>query len=74
MARKPLLLALMAGGAGMTLLSAPALADDTLKDALLQAYLTNPTLMAARANQRATDETVPIARVSSNSIGVPFSR
>src|SRR5690606_14272462 len=61
---KRLLLALLASGAGMTLLPAPALADDTLQEALLQAYLTNPTLMAARANQRATDENVPIARSS----------
>ncbi|HTM96468.1 MAG TPA: TolC family outer membrane protein [Croceibacterium sp.] len=37
---------------------------DTLKDALLGAYQTNPTLQAARANQRATDENVPIARSS----------
>jgi outer membrane protein len=62
--RKFALLALLAGGAGVTLLPAPALADDTLKQALLDAYLTNPTLMAARANQRATDENVPIARSS----------
>jgi outer membrane protein len=47
-------LALALGGA-------PAFAD-TLKDALVGAYQTNPTLQAARANQRATDENVPIER------------
>jgi len=45
----------------IVLLPAPAYAD-TLKDALLGAYRTNPTLQAARANQRANDENVPIQR------------
>ena len=44
--------------AGMT---GPAQAE-TLRDALVAVYNTNPTLEAARANQRATDEGVPIAR------------
>ena len=35
---------------------------ETLRDALVAVYTTNPTLQAARANQRATDEGVPIAR------------
>ena len=35
---------------------------DTLREALAMAYRTNPTLIAARANQRATDENVPIER------------
>jgi outer membrane protein len=35
---------------------------DTLKEALVSAYETNPTLEAARANQRATDENVPLER------------
>ena len=35
---------------------------ETLKEALLRAYETNPTLAAARAQQRATDETVTIQR------------
>lgn len=43
--------------------SAPALAD-TLRDALVAAYQTNPSLEAARAGQRATDESVPIARAA----------
>ena len=37
---------------------------DDLRDALTTAYRTNPTLQAARAGQRATDETVPIERAS----------
>lgn len=49
--------------AGICTACAPAMADD-LREALLQAYQTNPTLDAARANQRATDETVPIARAA----------
>jgi outer membrane protein len=39
----------------------PAAADD-LREALVSAYTTNPTLESARANQRATDENVPISR------------
>ena len=34
---------------------------ETLNDALVAAYLGNPDLEAARANQRATDELVPQA-------------
>ncbi len=34
----------------------------TLRDALVQAYGTNPDLAGERANQRANDENVPIAR------------
>ncbi|OAN59873.1 TolC family outer membrane protein [Sphingomonas sp. TDK1] len=34
----------------------------TLQDALSQAYATNPDLQGQRANQRANDENVPIAR------------
>ncbi|MEP6869364.1 MAG: TolC family outer membrane protein, partial [Novosphingobium sp.] len=41
----------------------PAHADD-LREALTMAYQTNPTLNAARANQRAVDEGVPIARAA----------
>lgn len=47
--------------AGASLLATPALADD-LRGALLSAYQTNPSLQAARAQQRATDENVPIER------------
>ena len=35
---------------------------DTLREALLRAYQTNPTITGQRAAQRATDELVPIAR------------
>ncbi len=41
----------------------PASAE-TLREALLQSYNTNPTLAAQRANVRAIDENVPIARAS----------
>lgn len=55
--------------AGCTALSAAALAlivpapaqADTLRDALVAAYTNNPTMTGARAEQRATDEGVPIA-------------
>jgi outer membrane protein len=43
------------------LVAAPAAAD-TLREALAQAYQTNPQLEAARAQQRATDESVVIQR------------
>lgn len=39
----------------------PARAD-TLRDALVQAYTSNPTIEGARAQQRGIDEGVPIAR------------
>ena len=45
-------LALLAGAAAIAV---PAQAD-TLREALVEAYQTNPTLQAARANQRANDE------------------
>ena len=54
------------GGAALALLATPASAD-TLREALLKAYQTNPTLSAERANLRAIDENVPIAR----SYGLP---
>ena len=41
------------------LASGPVQAND-LREALVEAYLSNPTLQAARAQQRATDEEVPI--------------
>jgi outer membrane protein len=57
-------IALIAGSAA--LVAAPALAED-LREALVLAYNTNPTLQAARAQQRGVDEGVPIAR----SAGLP---
>ena len=44
-------------------LATPAQAD-TLQEALAEAYVNNPTLLAARAQQRATDESVPIERAN----------
>lgn len=46
---------------GSAMIPAAAQADD-LRAALVSAYETNPTLQAARAQQRATDEEVPIQR------------
>ena len=43
--------------------TAPASAD-TLQDALSKAYVSNPTLLGARAQQRAVDENVPIERAA----------
>jgi len=43
------------------ILATPAAAD-TLREALVQAYASNPTLTGARAGLRATDEDVAIAR------------
>ncbi len=51
------LAAIAVGSAG----AAPASAD-TLRDALVAAYETNPTMQGARAGQRATDEDVQINR------------
>lgn len=48
-------------GAAMTLIATQAAAD-TLRDALVQAYKTNPGINASRADTRATDENVPIAK------------
>jgi outer membrane protein len=64
MARFALRAGLLAGGCLiLTSAGAPAQAD-TLRDALVAAYQTNPTLESARAQQRATDEGVPIARAA----------
>lgn len=46
---------------GALALAGPVQAD-TLRDALVAVYNTNPTLEGARASQRATDENVPIQR------------
>lgn len=43
------------------LLGGPAVAAETIASALSAAYLSNPTLQAERARQRATDEQVPQA-------------
>lgn len=59
MTRRVAKLTLLAGTA--LLAAAPAQAD-TLREALVDAYRANPTLEAARAQQRATDENVPIEK------------
>ncbi len=61
--KHPACLRALAGGAAVIAiaLAAPAQAD-TLREALVSAYNTNPTLQGARADQRATDEEVPIQR------------
>jgi outer membrane protein len=50
-------------GSALLLIAGPVSAE-TLKDALVKAYNTNPTLTAERANVRAIDENVPIARAA----------
>ena len=42
--------------------TAAPLSAETLREALVKAYQTNPTITGARAGQRATDENVPLAR------------
>ena len=51
-------------GAVVAALLAGTAAADTLRDALVSAYQTNPTLTAQRENLRATDATVAIARAA----------
>ncbi len=65
----------LASGVAAAALSAPASAD-TLRDALISAYENNPNLTAARAGQKAVDETVPLARADgrpSAEIAVSYS-
>jgi len=52
---------IVAGMAALFCASAPAQAE-TLREALLKAYQTNPTLGAARQGQNALNENVPIAK------------
>ena len=62
-----------AAGTVLAALGASPAAADTLREALLKAYQSNPDISAERATLRANDENVPIARaaglpsVSSNS-------
>jgi outer membrane protein len=51
---------LLIGAASAALLMAAPASAETLREALMQAYQSNPTLNAARAGQRANDENVPI--------------
>jgi outer membrane protein len=54
-------LPLLTGTALLAMIATP-LSAETLREALVKAYNTNPTLAAERANVRSVDETVPIAR------------
>jgi outer membrane protein len=54
---------ILLAGAALPLFAGPAAAE-TLREALVKAYNTNPTLTAERANLRATDEGVPLARAN----------
>ena len=54
---------LCATGALLWGAATPAFAE-TLREALTQAYESNPSLTAARAGQRATDESVPLAKAN----------
>lgn len=49
---------------GAALFTTMPVAAETLREALLKAYASNPTLTGQRANQRAVDENVPIARAN----------
>ena len=62
MARGGIIGLLLAG----VVIAAPVSAE-TLREALVKAYQTNPTITGQRAAQRALDENVPIAR----SAGLP---
>ncbi|MCJ2182226.1 TolC family outer membrane protein [Novosphingobium sp. 1949] len=55
---------MMTGATLLSLAGALPARADTLREALVQAYSTNPTLEAARATQRGVDENVPIARAA----------
>lgn len=69
---------LLGGAAVLALASAgvqPAAAD-TLQEALTEAYVHSPILLGARAQQRATDEIVPIAKADGRpnaSLGVTYT-
>ncbi|MEN9718207.1 MAG: hypothetical protein RIQ99_1085 [Pseudomonadota bacterium] len=62
--RRPMRIALWLSVPGALVMAAAPLRADDLRGALVMAYNTNPTIQAARAAQRAVDETVPIARAA----------
>ncbi|HMO76525.1 MAG TPA: TolC family outer membrane protein [Sphingopyxis sp.] len=65
----------LAGLALGALMLSPAAQAETLQGALAKAYENNPTLTAARAQQRANDENVPIQRAGglpSAGVGVDY--
>ncbi len=59
--RSWLLLTALSVAVGMSA-AVPAVAIETLSEAMVSAYMENPTLRAARARQRACDEIVPQAK------------
>ena len=50
--------------ASLAILATQPVSAETLQEALLKAYQSNPTLTGARAAQRATDENVPIQKAA----------
>ncbi|WP_375779922.1 TolC family outer membrane protein [Bradyrhizobium sp. ma5] len=60
-ARRVLLSGIGLGALACALLTSPAVRAESLPEALVKAYQTNPQLNAERARQRATDENVPQA-------------
>ncbi|MBR0898104.1 TolC family outer membrane protein [Bradyrhizobium tropiciagri] len=60
-ARRVLLSGIGLGALACALLTCPAARAESLPEALVKAYQTNPQLNAERARQRATDENVPQA-------------
>jgi len=64
LARGGLAAALLGGVLSATAATAQTTGGDSLRAALAAAYATNPTLGAARENQKATDEGVPLARAN----------
>ncbi|RVT42015.1 TolC family outer membrane protein [Sphingobium algorifonticola] len=55
---------LLGSSAVLAVQSVQPVSAETLQDALLKAYQTNPTLTGARAGLRATDENVPIQKAA----------
>lgn len=51
-------------GVSLIALTATPVAAETLREALARAYQTNPTITGARADLRAQDENVPLARAA----------
>ncbi|AUW60324.1 hypothetical protein C1T17_14185 [Sphingobium sp. SCG-1] len=57
-------LALLGASAALAIAVSVPASGETLQQALLKAYQTNPTLTGARSNQRAVDENVPIQKAA----------
>ena len=54
----------LAAGVGLFACAVQSAQADTLRDALMRAYQTNPSITGARAELRATDENVPLAKAN----------